>query len=163
MPEAWPVFIVSQLKDADEAQTRDLLLARHLLEFRSLDQKGTCRVVAVARERQMPEAVLGAILETYAQASKTAAGSYRYDCRAAPLQDALTVAVLFALLRAGGGRLRVEDAARALRATVKRCTALLKARVGLCGVGEAEARPAARDDGAAAGRRGGGGGRRRGG
>ena len=62
-------------KDADESQTRDLLLARHLLEFRSLDQKGTCRVVAVARERQMPEAVLGAILETYAQASKTAAGS----------------------------------------------------------------------------------------
>ena len=100
------------VKDADEAQTRDLLLARHLLEFRSLDQKGTCRVVAVARERQMPEAVLGAILETYAQASKTAAGSYRYDCRAAPLQDALVVAVLFALLRAGGGRLRVEDAAR---------------------------------------------------
>jgi hypothetical protein len=130
VPEAWPVFIVSLLKDADEAKTRDLLLARHLLEFRSLDQKGTCRVVAVARERQMPEAVLGAILETYAQASKTAAGSYRYDCRAAPLQDALTVAVLFALLRAGGGRLRVEDAARALRATVKRCTALLKARLG---------------------------------
>ena len=130
VPEAWPVFIVSLLRDADDAQTRDLLLARHLLEFRSLDQKGTCRVVAVARERQMPEAVLGAILETYAQASKTAAGSYRYDCRAAPLQDALTVAVLFALLRAGGGRLRVEDAARALRATVKRCTALLKARLG---------------------------------
>ena len=55
------------LKDADEAQTRDLLLARHLLEFRSLDQKGTCRVVAVARERQMPESILAAILETYAQ------------------------------------------------------------------------------------------------
>ena len=34
------------------------------------------------------------------------------------------------MLRAGDGRLRVEDAAHALRATVKRCTALLKARLG---------------------------------
>jgi len=130
VPETWPVFIVTQLQRADEAQTRDLLLARHVLEFRALEQKGTCRVVAIARERQMPEAVLGAILETYAQASKTAAGAYKYDCRAAPLQDALTVAVLFSLLRANGGRLEVEDAARALRATVKRCTALLRTRLG---------------------------------
>ena len=128
VPETWPVFIVTQLQRADEAQTRDLLLPSVRGAFSGVSGAG--RVVAIARGRQMPEAVLGAILETYAQASKTAAGAYKYDCRAAPLQDALTVAVLFSLLRANGGRLKVEDAARALRATVKRCTALLRTRLG---------------------------------